>query len=148
MEFKIKFIKEFLAHSEAVTSIVINEKWNIIITGGEDGFVYIRNFYDLKIITVIKPEFRVNSINVNMKIVDLYISDFDFLYVNCYFQDEIYLFGYNLNGLSFGYMKCAVNHLEFSPTGKLIISEYFSKEMAVYHPITFKLVNKKIFYRL
>ena len=130
-----------MAHAEAVTCIIINEKWNIIISGGEDGFVYIRNYYDLKIITVIKPEFKVNANNVNMKIIDLYISDYNLLYVNCYFQDEFYLFGYNLNGLSFGNIKCAVNQIEFSPTGKLIISEYFSKELAVYHPVSFKLVS-------
>jgi len=141
MEFNFKFLKEFIAHSEAVTSININVKWNIILTGGEDGFVYIRNYFDLKIITVIKPEYNVNSINVNMKILDLNVSDFDLLYVNCYFQDEMFLFGYNLNGLSFGYMKCAVNQLQFSPSGKLIVSEYFSKELTLYHPVSFKLVK-------
>ncbi len=144
MQFNIKYSKEFIAHSEAVTCLITNETWNIIITGGEDGFVYVRNYYDLKIITVIKPELKVNSINVNMKIIDLYVSDYDLLYVICYFQDEMYLFGYNLNGLSFGFIKCAVNQMEFSPTGKLLISEYFSKELAVYHPVTLKLVNKTI----
>lgn len=141
IEFNLKFSREFLAHYEAVTSIQLNEKWNLIITGGEDGFVYIRNYYDLKIITVIKPEVKINSNNNNLKILDIYVSDYDLLYINCFLQDEMYLFGYNLNGLNFGSMKCAVNQMHFSPSGKLIISEYFSKELAVYHPVTFKLVN-------
>jgi len=140
MDFKIEYIKEFIAHADAVTCILINEALNIIITGGEDGYVYIRNYYDLKILTVIKPEIEINTYNLNMKILDVKISEYDLLYVNCYIQDEMFLYGYNINGLKFGVLRKAINQFEFTPTGKLIINEYFSKELAIYHPITFKLV--------
>jgi len=145
MDFQLEFSKEFIAHSDAVTCINIVEKLNIIITGGEDGCVYIRNYYDLKIITVINPELKITSHDLNLKILDINVSEFDLIYIKCYYQDEIFLYGYNLNGLKFGCLKSAVNQLYFTPTGKLIISEYFSKEISIYHPVTFKLVIRFIF---
>ncbi len=140
MEFIIEYLKEFTAHSEAITCICINEALNIIITGGEDGYVYIRNYYDLKILTVIKPEINNTSNKIKMKILDIKISEYDLVYVNCFIQDEMFLFGYNLNGLKFGTFKAAINQFEFTPTGKLMVNEYFSKELKIYHPVTFKLV--------
>ena len=57
----------------------------------------------------------------------------------------MYIFGYNLNGLNFGVFKGFVNQFEFTPAGKIIISEFFSTSINIYHPTSFKIV-RNLFY--
>lgn len=132
-------MREFIAHFDCVTCICLIERLNIIISGGEDGSIYIRNLYDLKLITYIKPE-QERFFRTECKILDIKISNYDLLYIQIFSHDEIYLIGYNLNGLNFGILKRPVNCYEFTPAGNLIISEYFSEDLFLYHPITFKMV--------
>ena len=73
--------------------------------------------------------------------MDIKISNYDLLYIQIFSNDEIYLLGYNLNGLNFGVLKRPVNNFEITPAGNLVISEYFSEDLYLYHPITFKFVN-------
>lgn len=60
----IKPIKSFIAHEDAITAMLVNEKFNIFITGGEDGYVMIRNLYDLELLVCFKIEYQ-NSCKEN-----------------------------------------------------------------------------------
>ena len=44
---KIKFNKQIQSHKGAINIIKINRKIDIIITAGNDNYVYIRKIYDL-----------------------------------------------------------------------------------------------------
>jgi hypothetical protein len=53
----VKPITTFQAHEDAITAMLVNEKFNILITGGEDGFVMIRNLYDMELLICFKIEY-------------------------------------------------------------------------------------------
>ena len=46
--------RNIFAHKKAITVIEVFQKLGIIVTAGDDGFIYIRKLYDFEILTVIK----------------------------------------------------------------------------------------------
>jgi hypothetical protein len=122
---KLQILKKFIAHELSVNCILINEKLNILISGGDDGYVYVRNLYDLEILTCIQPNIHTNSYQIN--IVDLRVSEFDFLYVTSVMKDRHVLFAYTLNGLLFSYLEGYFAGIDFTRSGKLILGHLNGK---------------------
>lgn len=51
---KAKQVKFVYAHEKAITVIEVNNRLNVIVTGGEDYFIYIRGLISFELLTVIK----------------------------------------------------------------------------------------------
>ncbi|MCQ2815963.1 MAG: PH and BEACH domain-containing protein [archaeon] len=68
---KDKFIltrkRSVFAHKKAISIIEIVEKLGVIITAGEDGYIYIRKIFDFELLTVIKlkPNLKCQKIKVS-----------------------------------------------------------------------------------
>ena len=51
--YQIKEIKHIYTHNSSITAIEIYNKQNIIVTAGEDKFIYIRKIFDFELLTII-----------------------------------------------------------------------------------------------
>ena len=71
--------RHIYAHKRAITLIEVNQKLGIIITAGDDGFIYIRKLFDFELLTVIK-------LKTCFKCQKIKISDNNLLYA--LFLDE------------------------------------------------------------
>jgi len=131
--------KSLISHEGAVTSIYLNEKLNIIATGGEDGYVYIRNLYDLEILSCIRPENGFDQRALN--IVDIVISVENLLYVTCFDRKNYILFGYNVNGIKFAHITGMFSHVDLVLDRFIFYSQYDSNLILLVDQIEFDHVN-------
>ena len=145
--FKVKELKNVYAHQSSITAIEIYHKQNIIITSGEDKFIYIRKIFDFELLTVINLAYSfgnpIISKTINIFPSLIKISDLNLLYVLLYdYDNEMSIIrGYNLNGLFFAqtdpyYFKCNKKYLYFSNISftkysNLIVSFYNSNNFYV-----------------
>ena len=92
----IKYNKQIQAHKNAINVIEVNHRLGIIITAGNDSYVFIRKIYDLELMTPIK--FKTKYIITLAK-----VSPMNFLYIICFNKNKnkSVIFGYTLNGLLF-----------------------------------------------
>jgi WD40 repeat protein len=127
-------VSEFYAHEDAISCLKVNTGLNIIITGSEDGWVYVRNLYDYELLTCIKPPGRDN------KIIDIKLNSYELLYILTYdISGPTVLHGYTLNGLHFGTIAGNINNVEFTPSGKLILGYYDNNKICLFDPVTLKV---------
>ena len=95
---KIKIEKEkyIQAHRGKINMIEIDKNLGVIITAGDDNFIFIRKLYDLEMLLPIK-------IKNKFIILMVKISPFNFLYVLCLnkINNKKIIFGYTLSGLRF-----------------------------------------------
>jgi hypothetical protein len=113
---KIKLNKKIQAHKKCINVIEVNYRLGIIITAGEDHYLFIRKIYDLELLIPIKfkSKFQVTMAK---------ISPLNFLYVQC-FNTNIntsIIFGYTLNGLYFAKSKYDLyDSLDFTKNGNIV----------------------------
>ena len=99
IEFKIQ------AHENMINIIEINYILKIIITSGDDNYIYIRKLYDFELLTVIK-------INNNYSVKTIKITKMNLIYCLCSYEnltnkyDEDFgikskIFGYTVTGIQF-----------------------------------------------
>ena len=110
--------KQIQAHKKSITIIEINIKLGIIITGGEDNYVFIRKLYDFELITPIK-------IKSKYIITMAKVSPMNFLYIICFKKNKknnnSIIFGYTLNGLYFAKSKYGYfDNIDFTRNGNII----------------------------
>jgi hypothetical protein len=145
--YKIKEIKHIYAHESSITAIEIYNKQNIIITAGEDKFIYIRKIFDFELLTVIDLTYSFgNSIISEMPNIFpslIKISDLNLFYVLLYDYDskKTYIRGYNLNGLFFAQTdpinftnnnnSLSFNDFSFTKNGNLLVCFYNSQSINV-----------------
>ena len=107
INFEIKEIKHVYAHQSSITTIEIYHNQNIIVTSGEDKFIYIRKIFDFELLTVIDLTYSfgnpIISQTTNIFPSLVKISELNLLYVLLYDFDSknTFIRGYNLNGLFF-----------------------------------------------
>ena len=77
LNYKIKLDKQIQAHKKAINVIEINIKLGIIITSGEDNYVFIRKLYDFELLIPIKIKHK-------YIITMAKVSPMNFLYIMCY----------------------------------------------------------------
>jgi WD40 repeat protein len=107
----------------------------VLATGGEDGWVYLRNLYDYELITCIHPVKKDSQ-----KIIDIKFSPYDYLYVVTYERAEkTVIYGYTVNGLLFTSLSGNISNLEFTQTGKLIVGYYDSGKINIFDGVTSKV---------
>ena len=116
--YKVIFNRQIQAHKKTITFIEIYIKLGIIITGGEDNYIFIRKIYDFELITPI----RIKSKYV---ITMAKVSPMNFLYVICFNKkknkNKSIIFGYTLNGLYFAKSKYGYfDNIDFTRNGNII----------------------------
>ena len=105
--FKVNELKTVYAHKSSITAIELYFKQNIIITSGEDKFIYIRKIFDFELLTAIDLTYSfgnpIVSETSNVFPSLIKVSELNLLYILLYDYDNKINFirGYNLNGLFF-----------------------------------------------
>ena len=144
---KINEIKHVYAHKSSITAIEIYLRQNIIITSGEDKFIYIRKIFDFELLTVINLTYSygnpIISKTPNIFPSLLKVSKLNLLYVLLYDKDNkrTIIRGYNLNGLFFAqtdphYFKdnkqdLQFNNISFTKKYNLIVGFYNRNKFCV-----------------
>jgi hypothetical protein len=83
-------------------------------------------------------------INVQNKIIDIKLSNYDLLYIISYdvkIDDKFIISGYTLNGINFTYYTGLINNIEFTKNGSLIMGFYNSNKIHVVNPINLEGVS-------
>ena len=113
---KVKLDKKIEAHKKAINVIEVDFRLGIIITAGDDNYLFIRKIYDFELITPIK--FKSKYIITMAK-----VSPLNFLYVQCFNlrKNNSIIFGYTLNGLYFAKSKYAYyDSIDFTKSGNIV----------------------------
>ena len=117
-EKSIDFRRQIQAHSKSITLIEKNNRLGIIITAGEDNYVFIRKIYDLELITPIK-------LKQKYIITMAKVSPMNFLYLICFNKkrnkNKAIILGYTLSGLFFAKSKYGFyDSLDFTKSGNIV----------------------------
>ena len=132
----IKFNKQIQAHRGAINVIEIDYKLGIIITAGDDNYIFIRKLYDFELMIPIK--FKSKYIITMAK-----ISPMNFLYVMCFnkIKQKSVIFGYTVNGLKFCKSKYEFyDTLDFTKSGN-IVTWIHKKELQILASDNLKCIN-------
>ena len=102
----------------------------------------IRNNYNFEYLTSIEIK---NQENLKKSIIDVKISEYDFIYVSIYIEDnDTYeLQGFTLNGTYFGKYTGSISNFEISKTGKLIVGELDKPIIKILNPVNFEEIYSK-----
>ena len=116
--YKILFNKQIQAHKKSINVIEINYRLGVIITAGEDNYVFIRKLYDFELLTPIK-------IKSKYIITMAKISPMNFLYIMCFNKkkknNKSIILGYTVNGLFFAKSKYGYfDSLDFTKNGNIV----------------------------
>ena len=104
----ITILKSVKAQSSLIKGLVYNEKLNIIITWSGEGVISILNDYTLTFLNII-------DLGKNYDIKEIFISNYDLLYVNCYEsqKDNYNIACYTLNGIKVTYLETRQKIVKF-----------------------------------
>ena len=157
--FKINELKNVYAHKSSITAIELYHKQNIIITSGEDKFVYIRKIFDFELLTVIDLTYSfgnpIVSETANVFPSMIKVSKLNLLYILLYDYDNKINFirGYNLNGLFFAQTDPKIcrdnksiiqfNNISFSKNSNLVVGSYNSDKIYILESYDLKLIYVK-----
>ena len=139
-DFRIHEVKNVYAHDSPITAIEIYMNLEVIITAGEDKFIYIRKLFDFELLSSIDLTYSFGNdiISKTPNIFPCFIkaSELNLLYVILYDYDSNYSFirGYNFNGLYFAQTDpnlfnfrkdyCQFNNISLTKSGNLIVGFY------------------------
>ena len=116
IEIKIKYEKIIQAHKGSINVIEVDQRLGLIITGGNDNYVFIRKLYDLELLTPIK-------IKDKFTITMAKISPMNFLYVvslNKKSKHSI-IYGYTLSGIQFAKSEYGYYaNIDFTKNGNIV----------------------------
>jgi hypothetical protein len=116
IEIKIKYEKIIQAHKGSINVIEVDQRLGLIITGGNDNYVFIRKLYDLELLTPIK-------IKDKFTITMAKISPMNFLYVvslNKKSKHSI-IYGYTLSGIQFAKSEYGYyTNIDFTKKGNIV----------------------------
>ena len=159
--FEIKEKKHVYAHKSSISAIEIYSKQKIIITAGEDKFIYIRKIFDFELMTAIDLTYSFGNpivsqyLNIFPSMVK--ISDLNLLFVMIYdyHSKNFFIRGYNLNGIFFAQTEdmlfednLQINNFSFTKYSNLIVGfnnsdKFFVLNAGVLTPIWITELEKK-----
>jgi len=157
--FTVNEIKHSYAHTSSITSIEIYSKQRIILTAGEDKFIYIRKIYDFEVLTAIDltKSFGnpiISQMN-NIFPISIRVSELNLFYVLLYDYEtnNTFIRGYNLNGLFFAQTddnifidknnkRLQVNNISFTKSSDLIIGFYNASKYTILKASTLMPIYK------
>ena len=116
VELKVNYEKYIQGHKGSIDVIEIDYRIGIIITGGEDNYIYIRKLYDLELLTPIKikDKYIISMVKV---------SPMNLLYAICFDKISNYsiIFGYTLSGLQFAKSEYGYfTNMDFTKSGNIV----------------------------
>ena len=140
---ELNLILTIKSNKGPITSLIFNEKYNIIISA-DTNTLMIRKNYDFEYLTSIKIE---NKEHLKKYIIDIKISEYDMLYVSVFVEDNntYELQGFSLNGTFFNKYKGNFSNFEINRKGKIIISEINKPIIRILDPINFNEIYSKEF---
>ena len=149
-DFTLREKKHIYAHKAPITVIEIYRKQNIIITAGEDKFIFIRKLFDFELLTSIDLIYTfgnpIISLYQNIFPSMIKISDLNLLYVLIYdfTTQKNFIRGYNLNGIFFSQtdqmffkdnkINLQFNNFSFTKYSSLVVGFYNSNKFFVLNP--------------
>ena len=145
LNLKLNLIKKINSNNNSIISILYNEELNTIISSDKNT-VIIRSFYDFEFLTYINihDNNENNDNNDNEIIVDIKLSNYDFLYILINKgNDEYKLKGYSLNGICFGEYEDKITNFDLTEEGKVLVGLANKGVINVLNPIDFKLIYSK-----
>ena len=139
---KLKLIKQINSNNNSITSILYNERLNIIVSA-DNKTVIIRSFYDFEFLTYFNV-FEKEDINNDEIIVDIKISKYDFVYILINQGNNNYkLKGYSLNGICFGEYKGKITNFELTKEGRVLVGLANMGIVNVLNPINFNVLYSR-----
>ena len=139
---ELEFLQLIKSNKKTITCLLYNQKLNIIIST-DINTIMIRNSHDFEYF---------NSIDIKNKektkkfIVDVKISDYNFLYALIHLEDKdkYELQGYTMNGTYFGKYCGKISNFEINKSGKIIIGEINEPYIKILEPTNFSEIYSKI----
>ena len=122
---KIQKEKYIQAHKGKINVIEIDKRLGIIITAGDDNYIFIRKLYDLELLLPIKIKNKYSILMVK-------VSSFNFIYILCFNQlnNKKIIFGYTLSGLRFAKSEYGLyNNININENGDIITLDEEKKEI-------------------
>ena len=141
-EEELNILLSIKSNKSSITSLNFNEKLNII-TVSDINTIMIRKNYNFEYLTSIEIK---NEENLKKNIIDVKISEYDFIYVSIYIEDNINTYelqGFTLNGTYFGKYTGSISNFEISKTGKLIVGEINKPIIKILNPVNFEEIYSK-----
>ena len=146
---KNKIENKIQAHENMINVIEINYILKIIITSGDDNYIYIRKLYDFELLTFIK-------IHNNYSIKTIKMNRMNLIYCLCSYEnllnkdDEDYgiqskIFGYTVTGIQFANYSSKDllgNDFYFTNNLNILVNKYGTNELLILN--SFDLSLKKI----
>ena len=158
---EIKERKHVYAHKDSISVIEVYNKQKIVITAGEDKFIYIRKTFDFELLTAINLTYSfgnpIISQYLNIFPSMIKVSDLNLLFVLIYDYNtrNTFIRGYNLNGIFFAQTdpmlleeNAQINNFAFTKYNNLIVGFYNSDKFYVLNagilsPIWMKELEEK-----
>jgi hypothetical protein len=113
---EMEVLKYIQGHQGEINVIEIDKNLGIVITCGEDNYLYIRKIYDFDFLLSIKFKSKYNILMAKT-------SSFHFLYILCYnkIKNQNVIFGYTLAGLKFAKSEYETyENICFTESGNLV----------------------------
>lgn len=146
--FTVNEEKHVYAHISSITSIEIYSKQRIVLTAGEDKFIYIRKIFDFELLTAIDlANCFGNPIISQMKNIfpiSIRVSELNLFYVLLYDYEtkSTFIRGYNFNGLFFAQTddskfmdnnnkRLQFNNMSLTKNSDLIVGYYNSNKYTI-----------------
>ena len=129
------------SNKSCIICLNFNEKLNIVLVSDVNTII-IRKNYDFEYLTSIEIK---NEENIKKSIIDVKISEYDFIYVSIYLEDNdnYELQGFTLNGTYFGKYNGNISNFEIIKTGKIILGELNKPIIKILNPVNFDVIYTK-----
>ena len=142
LKIKLKLIKKINSNNSSITAIAYSNRLNIVISA-DKATAIIRSFNDFEFLTYINihDEEIASDDNNNELIVDIKISNYDFIYLLINKGNNNYkLKGYSLNGICFGQYEEKITNFELTKGGKVLVGLAHMGMVLVLDPIDFHVL--------
>ena len=138
---ELELLELIKSNKNSITCLTYNKKLNIIISSDFNTSVIRKNF-DFEYINYINIK---NKEKFNKVIVDVKISDYNFIYILIYIEEkDLYeIQGFTLNGIYFSNYIGNISNFEISKSGKIIIGEIGKPNIKILSPTNLKEIYLK-----
>jgi len=112
----ISIDKYIQGHHGKINVIEIDQRIGVVITAGDDNYIFLRKIYDFELLLPIK-------IKQKYKILMAKISYYNFLYILCFNtkRNQTTIFGYTLSGLKFAKSEYGLyDNISFTKNGNVV----------------------------
>lgn len=148
LKIKLKLLKKINSNNSSITAIAFSSRLNIVISADKTTAI-IRSFYDFEFLTYInihdeEKTSDASNDNSNELIVDIKISNYDFIYLLINKGNNNYkLKGYSLNGICFGQYEEKITNFELTKGGKVLVGLADIGFVNVLDPIDFHVLYSR-----